>query len=290
MGTGSSVGGNGGSGTGNSVSVPASASGIMLPAPKVQMYHPTVPSDIFAALGSPSVGTSVQLAIVRYVKVTVPGIPHEILKNIAKYQPQVELLRFTRLNGRDSQSPASAGNGTRSSAYVHPSHGPAASGNGSFTHGGAHGGVDPAIQALRPTEWPVLTGGDAIDVTQGIAGFMCLFPIEYRDSAGASVMIEALVPTSSLGRRARPGRRFPYQRIFSPGYFEFRLSVVDLSDPRGKRIHGPHSLRVSATNNIFPFLPAGLDAGGKAQATIDPRFDQKTANFWLGSTSRLPAQ
>jgi hypothetical protein len=262
--------------------------GVMLPAPKVQLYQSAAPVDVFVSGGYPSANVRQQIQPVRRVKVTVPGIPASILDDVATYQPMVELMRYTRLNGREN---VASGNGFKSGGYVHPSHGPAASGDGSFTHGGAHGGVGPDVQAIRPTEWPILAGNDAIDVTQGMLGFMCIVDLTYRDNTGNYNVFSGLAPSTALSRRqGRPGRRFPYVRQFSPGYFEFRLSVIDPSDPRGKRIHGPVSSRVACTTNIFPFLPAGLDVDGNAQATIDARYEPRIINFWIGAASRLPAQ
>ena len=283
MGTGSNVGSN--SGTGQSVAGNPIAVGVILPAPKVQTYKPAAPADLFACLSAPVAGTPIQITPTRSVKVTVPGLPQAILENLETYKPRVELLRFTRKNTREN---GAGGNGTKSSGYVHPSHG-LTPGGGSFTHGGHHGGVDPAIWAIRPTEWDISAGNVAIDVTQGMAGFMCILGVKYRDNTGTMQVQDMLVPSAN-NQRGKFGRRFPYSRKFTPGYFEFRVSIIDPTDARGKRIHGPHSTRVSATNNIFPFLPAGLDVAGQAQATLDPRFDARVINFWLGASSRLPAQ
>ncbi len=274
------------SGTSGSLSV--GGGGVMLPAPKVQVYIPAVPTPVFVADGQPSSVSQVQVTPLRYAKVTVPGIPAAILSDIAGYLPMVELLRFTHLTSRES---AASSNGAKTSAYVHPSHGPAASGTGSFTHGGAHGGADPVIQAIRPTEWLIASGDDAIDVTQGILGFMCHGAIGYRDATGNVQSVDAVYPSGRVNpqRRSRvTGRRYPYSSVYTPGYFAFRLSVVDRDDERGKRIHGPISTPVSVSNAKFPFNPAGLDIGGRAQADISPAYDGRLVNFWLGSTSRLP--
>lgn len=264
----------------------ASPGGVLLPAPKVQTYHPIAEPDIFVGDRFPSTPSTVQVRATRFVKVTVPGIPSAILNDVEGYKPQVELLRYTRLRSREY---ASAGNGTKSGGYVHPSHGPAASGNGSFTHGGAHGGVDPAVQAIRPTEWPILNGDDWVDVTQGVLGFLCIGPVPYRDNTGSNQLVDAVYPAERV-RTYYMGRRFPYAGMFAPGYFAFRLSIIDRSDPRGKRIHGPVSSVVSATNHKFPFTPAGVDIAGRAQADIAVGFDPRYVNFWIGSTSRLPTQ
>lgn len=274
------------SGTSGSVSI--GGGGVMLPAPKVQIYIPQAPAAVFVADGQPSSGVQFQVSPSRFVKVTVPGIPSAILSDISGYLPLVELLRFTRL---ESPERMASGNGTKTSAYVHPSHGPAASGDGSFTHGGVHAGTDPAIQAIRPTEWLVTSGIEAIDVTQGILGFMCHGAIAYRDPAGNSAFVDAVYPSgrTNLGKRNRVyGRRYPYTSVYTPGYFAFRLSVVDRDDPRGKRIHGPMSTPISVSNAKFPFIPAGIDIGGRAQADLNPSYDSGQVNFWLGSTSRLP--
>lgn len=274
--------------SGTSGSLTIGSGGVLLPAPKVQAYIPIAPSAVFVADGQPSSGVQFQVSPLRYVKVTVPGIPAAILADIAGYKPLVELLRFTRL---ESPERMASGNGTKTSAYVHPSHGPAASGNGSFTHGGTHEGTDPAIQAIRPTEWLVTSGADVIDVTQGILGFMCHGKIAYRDSLGNLQNVNALYPSSraNFSKRVRvSGRRFPYSSTYTPGYFAFRLSIIDKDDERGKRIHGPMSTPISVSNSRFPFSPAGLDVGGRAQADVVSGYDSTLVNFWLGSTSRLP--
>lgn len=258
-----------------------------LPVPKVQLYKLSGILDVFVSAGGPVNGATQQVNVARNVKVTCPGIPHEVLSNLDLYQPRVELLRYTRVGSRENLL---GGNCKRTSGYVHPSHGPGASGDGSFTHGGQHGGVDPAIQAIRPTEWKVTSGADVIEVTQGLLGFMCFGPINYRDNTGSSAQIDAVFPAAALLRKANPGHRFPYSRIMSPGYFEFRLSIKDPTDPRGKRIHGPSSTRVVCGNHVFPFLPAGVDGSGAAQADIANNYDPKLVGFWLGSTSRVPAQ
>lgn len=149
------------SGTAGGYSAP-SVGGVILPAPKVQLYTPSPSPDLVISDGSPVAGALRNVRTVRRAKVTVPGLSQAILDDLDTYKPQVELMRFTRLNTREN---ASGGNGTKSSGYVHPAHGPAASGNGSFTHGGHHGGVDPAIWPIRPTEWAITAGNDSVDVT-----------------------------------------------------------------------------------------------------------------------------
>lgn len=273
-------------GTGGSIA--SSGGGIMLPAPKLQAYIPASPQAVFMAEEQPSGGNTVQVVPMRYLKVTVPGIPAAILADTATYAPLVELLVFRRLETREN---GASGNGTKTSGFVHPSHGPGASSNANFTHGGQHSGVAGTVQALRPTEWPIVNGNDAIDVSQGILGFMCLGQIGFRDSSGNLTNTAAVYPASrcNLAKRLRvSGRRFPYSSIMIPGYFAFRLSIIDPSDARGKRIHGPMSQQVSCTTTKFPFVPAGLDVGGRAQADLAPGFDPKQINFWLGATSRLP--
>ena len=270
--------------TGTSGSLSTSGGGVVLPAPKVTLYKPAVPFDVSVSDGGPSAGSPLVITTLRNCKVTAPGLSQEILDNTDTYQPQVELLRFTRLNSREN---ASGGNGTKTSGFVHPSHGPAASGNGSFTHGGAHGGVAAAIQAIRPTEWPII-GGQAVDVTQGIFGMFSFIPVDYRDAVNGMQQIKLLCPTAAFSRRSRPGRRFPYSRTFTPGYFAFRLSIIDPTDPKGKRIHGPVSQIVQASNAQFPFQPAGLDVNGRSQATIMPGFLDLTANVTF--STRVPQQ
>lgn len=271
--------------TGQSVALPSvSGGGLMLPAPKVQMMQPVLRPDVFVADGSPLAGAVVQAFPLRYVKVTVPGIPAAVLNDLAGYAPQVELVRYVRRQRRQN---ASGGNGGKSGGFVHPSHGPVVN-SGSFTHGGAHAGVGAAVQAIRPTEWPILTGADNIDVTQGILGFMCLVSVRYRDVSGNNAnSVGALVPSHGLGKgRGGAYSRFPYEKQLSGAYFAFRLSIKDRSDVRGKRIWGPVSDYVYAGNSAFPFLPAGLDVNGSAAAVPNPLSDKLAVNFW--TASRLP--
>ena len=252
-------------------------SGISLPAPKVQAYTPVAPQTVFVGDASPTNNSVIKVAPVRYMKITVPGLPQEILENISLYEPQVELLRYTRLNSREI---AASGNGVKSGGFVHPSHGPAPSGNGSFTHGGLHS-VSAAVEAIRPTEWSILNGNDTFDVTQGILGFMTIYPSEYRDNTGNIASVDLLVPTHAISRgRSGAFNRFPYSKILSGAYFAFRISVKDQSDTRGKRIWGPMSDIIHCGSNQFPFNPAGVDIGGRAQAVVHPMHDPRFVNFW----------
>ena len=258
--------------------------GVFLPAPKVQFIQPVVRPDVFVADHSPLGGGMVQVKPTRYVRVTVPGIPAVVLNNIATFAPQVELVRYVRRQRREN---AGGGNGGKGAAYVHPAHGPAPYG-GSFTHGGSHGGVDPAIQAIRPTEWPILAGDDTFDVTQGILGFMCLYGVQYRDSLGNNAnSVKAIVPSHALSRgRGGAYSRFPYQKTLSGAYFAFRLSIIDTSDARGKRVWGPTGEVLQCGNTAFPFDPDGVGPSGRAAAVPAGGYDEVLVNFW--SASRLP--
>lgn len=273
------------SGTTGSLSI--GGAGVILPAPKVQLFVPLGgPADVSVAERQPSSGGLRQISLVRRCKVTAPGLSQEVLDNVSEYQPQVELLRFVR---RKSSDTASSGNGSKSSAYVHPSHGPAASGDGSFTHGGSHGGSSPAITALRETEWPLLTSTSFVDVTQGMWAFMSWADdLVYRDATGNVQQFRGVYPAELAAQRYRiAGRRFPYSNAYSPGYFAFRLSVKDPSDPRGKRIHGPVSQTVRLVNDKFPFLPAGVEVGSnRALADLNPAYDSDRGNMFF--VTRLP--
>ncbi len=271
-GTSASLGGSGGGGAG-------------LPTPKVQLYVPNNPAGLFVAKDGSSSGGTTSVVAKRYVKVTVPGIPSSILENAADYQPMVELLRFVPKKAREN---ASTGNGNKAAGFVHPSSAAAVSGNGSFTHGGGHGGTSSALQALRVTEWAITNGNDAIDVTQGILAFMSNTDVSYRDAGGTSATIRVTTAESCFKTSwYNIGSRFPYSRRFGPGRFIFRLSVRDLNDARQKRIHGPNSAIVLCSNNVFPFNPAGVDANGRAQATVSGFFDDKQVSFWF--EQRIPA-
>ncbi len=273
--------------SGTSGSLNMSSGGVVLPAPKVQLFVPALgAADVSVAKVQPSSGGLVQINLVRRCKVTVPGMSQEILDNTAEYDPQLELLRFVR---RKSSDRASSGNGAKTSAYVHPAHGPAASGNGSFTHGGAHGGTAPVLTAVRETEWPLLTDAKFVDVTQGMWSFMCWADdIAYRDSTGNYAPFSGVYPAEMAAQRRRlSGRRFPYSSAYSPGYFAFRISIKDPSDQRGKRIHGPVSQTVRLVNEKFPFNPAGLEAGSnRALADLSKGYDSQRGNMFF--VTRLP--
>jgi hypothetical protein len=265
------------------IHIDSAGGGVALPAPKVQTFRPDVPYDPEVSDSIPIGGSALTVPTKRWITVTTPGIPRYILDDVATYKPQIELLRYTRSTGARSLV---TGQRHKNVGYVHPSNGPGASGNGSFTHGGSHA-VSPAIAALRQTEWPILTGKEHTDVTRGMCGFMAMLFVSWRDASGAQNSIQLPCPTGSRSRFPLPGARFPYSRTFTPGYFAFRLSVVDPSDPRGKRIHGPVSEVVSLTTNEFPFDPDGLDPLGKAAATLNTQ--PLALNFWIGASSRLPS-
>jgi hypothetical protein len=253
-----------------------------LPAPKVQTFRPDLSYDPLISDGPPVNGATRKVRVTRFISITTPGVPAAVLKDPAKYKLQIELLRYTRSSNR---SPATNAR-RKQSGYVHPSNGPAPSGVGSFTHGGVHS-VHPDIAALRQTEWPILTGKEHTDVTQGMVAFMALIGVNWRDAAGAYAIETLPCPTSSRMRRPNPGARFPYSATFSPAYFAFRLSIIDPSDPRGKRIHGPASEVVSLTTKGFPFSPDGLDPAGKA-ACVLAGVSPFNLNFAIGASSRLP--
>jgi hypothetical protein len=265
------------------IHIDAAGGGGGLPAPKVQTFRPDAIYDPQISDGQPSSGSLMKLPTKRFIKVTTPGLPQFILDDLATYKPQVELLRYTRSAGKRSLV---TGQRYKNVGYVHPSHGPLPSGTGSFTHGGAHS-VPQTLSDLRSTEWPILTGKDHIDVTQGMASFMAMLSVAWRDSLGNLNFTQLPCPTSSRMRRPIPGSRFPYSATFTPGYFAFRLSVIDPSDPRQKRIHGPESQVVSLTTNEFPFDPDGLDPIGKAACTLNTQ--PVSLNFWIGASSRLPS-
>ena len=269
-----------------------------LPAPKVMLYKPLPAPLLRICDQSILAGNLVDVTTKRHVKISCPGIPQEIFDNLPLYEPLLELMRYTG-GGTVGLTPSQGGNGSEGSAYVHPSN-IIPSGNGSFTHGGLQSvsGVGPALAALRQTEWPVTLPVESFDVTQGLLSFMVLGIVPYRNavtSLGAGTL--GIYSASAALRRRKfvQSKRFPYGNIYSPGYFQFRLSIKDPRDERGKRIHGPSSIKISCSNSIFPFDPAPTVPfnvpiiGGAAQAFLNLNFISEEANFWLGSTSRLPA-
>lgn len=267
-------------------SVVSQPSAISLPAPRVRLVKEPVPTIVQVPSVSAS-GPLMDIELRNRAQVTVHGVSVEVLENLADNRLQLELMRYTR---RHSRTTASAGSGTKLAGYAHPSNGPAPSGTGSHTHGGSHGGVP--IEPLRVTEWSVTNHGQVIDVTQGAAAFMVHMDVLYRDNTGNTPTVNVLTSaTASNGSSTGMGKRYPYAGTYSPGYFKARWSVVDASDPRGQRVHGPLSETFTLTNDVFPFIPdMAFDNGGilLAAAKLDPRFQSRVGRFWIGSTSRLP--
>lgn len=270
-------------------SLSSSPAGIMLPAPVVRAGGSLVTYQ--TVKGPPSTGNITDVDVVNPVTVSVHGLPQQVMDDIETFKPQLELMRYV-----SKRTNANAWSRTmRNAGYVHPSHGPAPSGNGSHTHGGLQAGVAPATRGIRPTEWPVTNWGQVIDVTQGMTGHMNLRPIQFRvASAGVETTANVdLICPSGLGGSSRPGRRFPYGKFYRPGYYKFRWSVIDITDPRGQRITGPLSDTVSLTTEVFPFLPDVswldvLNGDYHATASLDPRLNAGRLRAWIGSVSRLP--
>lgn len=269
------------SGTAGNQMVRFSAVPLTLPAPQIG-FRNTLASYAVADV-MPSNPTVVAADVEREVWVTAPGIPAGILDDPAKFGLQLELLRYRRKTGRQDMV---GGNSNRSGGYVHPSHGPAPV-DGSFTHGGKHGGAEPAIQALRPTEWPIMSGADAINVTQGILGFMAFDTVYYRDSAFSASGVKSIVCSTKRSKRGgSPGKTFGYTNYLG-GYFAFRFSVKDPSDDRAKRIWGPMSVPVYCAGAVHPFVPNGATVGGQAIVAVNPIYaDVPFASFWIGG--RVP--
>ena len=274
------------SGTGASL-VGRGGGGLILPAPKVQFItQAKAGNSFFVSQDKPSSPKLTKVSTLKNVVVTFPGISSEILDNAQRYKPLLELLRYRPVKTR---SPASnGGRGNKKAGYAHPSNAPEPSGNASFTHGGGHQDASADIIALRQTEWPIAQSQDRFDVTQGILSFMCYGTVLYRNAVGLS-SLSAIYPATKSGAAAyTSGRRFPYSRAFQPGYFAFRLSILDLQDDRKKRVHGPLSDKISVSNSVFPFIPDGVNGQNQTVATLAANFDPFSVNFWMAGASRLP--
>jgi hypothetical protein len=258
-------------------------SGGGLPAPKVQTFRPEIAYDPEISDNVPSSGSPMKITVVRHVKVTLPGLPRYILDDLATFQPQVELLRFSKYNGARY---AGSGRRGKESGPVHPANGLAPSGNGKLTGGGLHGGVSPTIQAIRQTEWPITSGNASIDVTRGMTAFMARMNVSWRDINDSIGFLLLPCPTSSRSRQTAPGKAYGYAKTYGLGEFHFRISVIDITDPRGNRTHGPLSEKVSLAMAQHPFNQAGLAPSGKVAVELAPT-DGKM-NFWIGDTTRLP--
>lgn len=275
--------------SGTAASVVVGAGGVALPAPVVRAGAGPALYDANDKI--PILGAVVQVRVQNPVSVSVHGLPAEVMANLDKYQPKLELLRY--VSKRTTRTTWSRT--MRNAGYVHPSHGPGASGNGSHTHGGAHSGLPPATTAIRPTEWDVLAWGQVIDVTQGMTGLLHLRDVAYRKASSGLETYSTVTCPCPSGRTgyANPGRRFPYGAAFRPAYYKFRWSIIDPTDDRGQRLTGPTSDTVSITSEVFPFIPdeAWLDTiNGDYHATamVDARYDPRLLRVWVGSVSRLP--
>jgi hypothetical protein len=267
--------------SGTSASVSRSKGGLILPAPVVRLSMDTSGDFRQVSQGDPQNNTTVKVQCLNIASASVHGIPAEILKNLDKYKPKLELIRHVR---RRTKAPQFSRN-FKSSGYVHPAHMDAPSGQGHHTHGGGTS-LFPNINAIRPTEWDVTNWGQVIDVTQGLHGFMQIGRFNYRDNSGNIVGVEAVHPSGSK-INSNMGKRMPYSGIFRPGYYQLRWSIIDPTDLRGQRISGPRSDVIALTNEVFPFIPS-IAFNGLATADVDPRFRKETTMMWIGSVSRLP--
>lgn len=258
------------------------AGGGGLPAPKVRVTGggnawQTVSMPVYSPSGTL---TDVQ---VQPVTVTVTDVPSVFTDSA--FGLQLELMRY-----RYRRSKARANLSGEFRSWVHPSNGPAPSGDGTWTRGGAHLQTSPAVVALRRTEWPV-TNTSSVDVSQAMFSFLCQKQIPYRSVLSTGVPDATVLGFSpKAGSVGWPGRRFAYSSAYTPGLFAFRLSVVDVDDPRGARVSGPLSEMVCVSNTVFPFRVDSVSSQllGKQTASIAPGYDPLLFRAWIGSTTRLP--
>lgn len=227
-------------------------------------------------VGSSAGSTFTNVTFTQQVEVTVPNIP-QLLLDDPSFDLRLELMRYRRKTAYDGSSAYKC--------YVHPSNAPATSGDGNHTHGGEHGGSSSAVAALRVTEWQLTSHGQVTDVSQSMASFMIWKDVEYRTATGSG-NVNCLCPSTGNTKNVTY-YRFPYQAIYSPGYFKFRCSIVDPTDERGQRLTGPESEVVSITSERHPFPVFGYDGSGYPY-TDATGVDTTRIGAWIGETSRLP--
>jgi hypothetical protein len=166
--------------------------------------------------------------------------------------------------------------------YVHPSVG---SGDGSFTHGGLMNGGpgDGLSNSPRPTEWPVSYNQQRFQMDQ-LHGWFTLRNLIYRNAAGAQTAFIAPVPSF---RKTRNGRRYGsvgYSTAYQPAYFAWRYSIIDPSDPRGKRITGPMSPVVAISTNRFLLRFSAFFANQRRWSL--PGYSYTDMNAWFAKRMR----
>ena len=260
-----------------------------LPAPKIRLWQGDG-TTVQTADAFPSTNATVAVTPLVRVQAVILNVPESIITGTT-FDLRLELLHYRR---RKTSANSLSGSGLKEASYRHPSNAVAVSGNGSHTHGGDQGGISPAVQAIRQSEWPVTAHGQVIDVTAGMHAFMALGQVRYRDPAGVEQTFLALMPCGRSSPSMNNRQRYPYSPTFYPGYYRFRLSVIDPSDPRGQRLTGPASETVSLTNHIFPFRPDApvVDPSNPLElvptATLRGDFSGTVTRAWIGSVSRLP--
>jgi hypothetical protein len=269
---------------------PASGSGgVQLPAPKVK----TVAFDPAASWLIPDVtliNPPALATVSNQVVVSIDDMPQAIVDDPGTYQPRLELVRYRR--GNHTQT---ANRVKKSSGYVHPVD-PARWATSDRTRSGfqahAAGPIDPAVIAIRTSEWAVTAQGQQIDVTQAMLGYMCRVNIRYRrqqeaDTGNLQLLenVLAVVPASRLSGSRSAGRIRSYDARFYPGYFKFRYSIFDNSS--GLWSAGPLSETVACTNHTFPFEER-ISPLNVAYAALNPAFVPSDVRFWVGPVSRLP--
>lgn len=242
-----------------------------LPAPRVIQTRPRGAQTVEIPDAAPSgAASTISTTIIQGARVIATSIPQAAFEQGGVL---LELLRWVPPR-----------QGFRFGGFVHPAH-IAASGNGTFMRGGKHGGASTATQLARPTEWPVTSPMDQIDVTQGIFGFMHRLTATYRSDAAASEHPDQLVEvvTAARIRNGGPLPRQLAQRGYSVGRFAFRYSIVDLDDARQKRVSGPISTVVCAGMAAPPFVRANtinFGSGEYATVGVNPAASVGAVSVW----------
>jgi len=235
-------------------------SSIVLPVPKVRLQSPR--AGVASVMQTAWSGQPVE--VFNMPEIVAVDIADELLA--PELGLQLEILRYRR-GTRNSVS-----SGYNGSGYVHPSHHVNGSHrNGTFWRGGRHND-HPNGYVPRPTEWSV-TAKNQIITMLDIASFVRLESVAWRDATGTDNLVNCLVPTYTSPRSFQRAKRH-YGKLYTPNYFVFRYSVIDLSDPRGNRISGGISRAVKMTHKIHPFnyLADESKALGKACCEINPNF------------------
>jgi len=239
---------------------------LVLPVPKVRLQSPF--NGVQSSMQTAWSGEHVE--VFNVPEIIAVDIPDALLA--PELGLQLEILRYRRGGRHNSKS------GYNGSGYVHPSH--HVNGehrDGTFWRGGRHNDHSNGY-VPRPTEWSVTAKNQVISMSD-IASFVRLVNVEYRDSTGNASAVKCFVPTYSCSKSVGNSKRH-YAKVYTPSYFCWRYSIIDLSDPHGNRVSGAISRVVKMTHRRHPFkyLPVESAAIGKACCEVNPTFNDSQIN------------